>query len=351
VKKHWWKILSILCLGIALSAGILTPLSPGISNVQPESVSSDSSYTLNFYCQNAHLSSNENSLQCFLSADSGKIMLCGKNVHVKNNHQLTADFYFGHDFFKGDDKIKYLDAAINNDHDGTFAEFSAIKVTRDSAKNTVNSAAKCNVTIKNSDPQFFSFPYRDILLESIRNLYFHVPMWFSMVIILLVSAIYSIRYLYTFNSNDDIIALESAKVGLLFGMCGIITGSMWAKTTWGAYWNNDPKESAAAVGLLMYWGYLVLRNSITDHDKRARVAAVTNIFFYAIFIPLIFVLPRLTDSLHPGNGGNPGFNTYDLDNHMRIIFYPSVIGWTLLGVWLVSIRYRIRKLENKFESA
>ncbi len=350
MRKHWWKILGVLCLAFAITAGILTPLSPGISDVQPESVSSDSSYTLNFYCQDAHLTANANSLQCFLSADSGKTMLCGENIHVKNNHQLTAGFYFGNNLFNGNDKIKYLDAAINNNQDGTFAEFSAIRVTKDTTKSSGSTSANCNVIIKNSDPQFFSFPYRDILLESIRNLYFHVPMWFTMIVILLVSAIYSIRYLYTFNKNDDLVAAESAKVGLLFGICGIITGSMWAKTTWGAYWNNDPKESAAAVGLLMYFGYLVLRNSIADHDKRARVAAVTNIFFYAIFIPLIFVLPRLTDSLHPGNGGNPGFNTYDLDNHMRIVFYPAVLGWILLGSWLVSIRCRIRKLQIKLES-
>ena len=351
MKKHWWKIVGTLFLGVAITAGILVPLSAGLSDVEPQSVTSDSSYTLTFYSENAHLLAKENSVQCFLSADSGKTMLSGENVHVKSNHILTADFYFGDNLFKGTDRIKYLDAAINDDQDGTFAEFSAIKVTKDTTKTDTKPHAKDNAVVKNTDPQYFSFPYRDILLESIRNLYFHVPMWFAMIIVLLVSAIYSIRYLYTFKINDDIIATECVKVGLLFGICGMITGSMWAKTTWGAYWNNDPKQSAAAVGLLMYFGYLVLRNSIADHDKRARVAAVTNIFFYAIFIPLIFVLPRLTDSLHPGNGGNPGFNSYDLDNHMRIIFYPAVIGWTLLGVWMVSIRLRIRKLQIKSESA
>jgi heme exporter protein C len=63
-------------------------------------------------------------------------------------------------------------------------------------------------------------------------------------------------------------------------------------------------------------------------------------------IVLIFVLPRLTDSLHPGNGGNPGFSNYDLDNKMRLVFYPAVIGWILIGTWIVTIRYRIRLLEN-----
>jgi len=83
--------------------------------------------------------------------------------------------------------------------------------------------------------------------------------------------------------------------------------------------------------------------------QRARIGAVYNIFAFAAFIPLIFILPRLTDSLHPGNGGNPGFNAYDLDNGLRVVFYPAIIGWTLLGAWISTIRIRFRRLERKFE--
>jgi heme exporter protein C len=61
----------------------------------------------------------------------------------------------------------------------------------------------------------------------------------------------------------------------------------------------------------------------------------------------IMVLPRLTDSLHPGNGGNPGFNSYDLDNDLRKVFYPAVIGWSLLAVWITEIRVRIKRLALK----
>jgi heme exporter protein C len=64
-------------------------------------------------------------------------------------------------------------------------------------------------------------------------------------------------------------------------------------------------------------------------------------------MPLVWILPRLTDSLHPGNGGNPAFGSYDMDNAMRAIFYPAVIGWTLLGVWVTSLRIRVRTLEMK----
>lgn len=190
-------------------------------------------------------------------------------------------------------------------------------------------------------------PALPILHESIRNLYFHVPMWFGMTILLLISLYYSIRYLAVNNLVFDIYAAAGARIGLLMGVIGILTGMQWARTTWGAWWTNDPKLMGAAVGLLIYLAYFVLRNSIDDIDRRAKVSAVFNLMAYAIYIPAIFIVPRLTDSLHPGNGGNPGFSAYDLDGNMRLVFYPAVIGWTLLGVWLMSLNARMRIIETK----
>jgi heme exporter protein C len=63
------------------------------------------------------------------------------------------------------------------------------------------------------------------------------------------------------------------------------------------------------------------------------------------------VLPRMTDSLHPGNGGNPGFGGYDLDNTMKIVFYPAILGWTLLGAWLANLGIRYQKLKNEMEQS
>ena len=99
--------------------------------------------------------------------------------------------------------------------------------------------------------------------------------------------------------------------------------------------------------MLIYFAYLVLRNGIKDDEKRAKISAVYTIFAFSLMIPLIFVLPRMVDSLHPGNGGNPGFNAYDLDNRMRMIFYPAVIGWFLLGKWISELKYRTDILHYK----
>lgn len=190
-------------------------------------------------------------------------------------------------------------------------------------------------------------PRLAILEESIRNLFYHVPMWFGMILLLLGSMIQAIIYLNTKNIKADIRSSELASVGVLFGLMGISTGMLWAKNTWGDFWTNDPKLNSAAIGMLMYLAYLVLRSSIDDEEKRARVSAVYNIFSFPVFVVLIFVLPRLTASLHPGNGGNPGFNAYDLDSKLRMVFYPAVIGWTLVGYWVADLGIRGKFLVYK----
>jgi heme exporter protein C len=190
-------------------------------------------------------------------------------------------------------------------------------------------------------------PNLPILNETIRNLYFHVTMWFAMIIIMTVSVVYSIKYLGNFNQKNDHYALEAANTGMLFGVLGITTGMVWANFTWGAWWVNDPKLNGAAVTILIYTAYFVLRGSVDEEEKKARLAAVYNIFAYTLLIVFLVILPRMTDSLHPGSGGNPGFSTYDIDSNMRLVFYPAVIGWTLLGVWIMEIRTRIKIMKEK----
>jgi heme exporter protein C len=191
------------------------------------------------------------------------------------------------------------------------------------------------------------------LHQSIRNFFFHVPMWFGQIALLSLSLGYSIAYLRTERVRYDIYASEFAKTGIVFGILGLATGSIWATYTWGEPWSNDPKQIAAAIAVLIYLAYLVLRGSMNDIDKRARISAVYNIFAYFIYIPLIMILPRLVQSLHPGGmegakgGGNPALGGASLDATMEIIFWPAVFGWILLGIWISSLKIRLGLLTNK----
>jgi heme exporter protein C len=193
----------------------------------------------------------------------------------------------------------------------------------------------------------FDVPRLNIVNETIRALYFHVPMWFGMVVLFCVSTVYAIQYLKNPSIQKDIISVEFANTGLMLGLLGIFTGMVWANYTWGSPWHGDPKQNGAAISLLVYLAYFVLRGSINNEEQRARLSAVYNIFAFAAMIPLIFIIPRMTSSMHPGSGGNPGFNMYDLDSKMRMVFYPAVAGWILLGVWIATLRVRVRNIDEK----
>lgn len=201
-------------------------------------------------------------------------------------------------------------------------------------------------------------PQKPALDETIRNLYFHVCMWFAMMILFTISVIYSIRYLRTLDHKFDVYARQFAVVGILFGVLGYATGALWMSYTWAdpnkpflekfSGFAREPKLVGAAIALLIYFAYLVLRDSVNDIDKRARISAVYNIFAYAMLFPFIWILPRLMESLHPGGeGGNPALDPRHTDSNMRMVFYPAIIGWTLLGVWITTLKIRVSLLKEK----
>ncbi len=184
--------------------------------------------------------------------------------------------------------------------------------------------------------------------ETIRNLFYHVPMWFSMITLLLVAFIYNILYLNKGDRKYFIRADSLIKVCFVFGILGILTGATWAKFTWGSWWTKDPKLNGAAVGMLIYGAYLILGNSIEDRVHRAKTLSIYSIFVYPIFIVLILVMPKMVDfSAHPGAGDTQGFTVYDLNNNLRKVFYPAVLGWILLANWIASLYWRYKILKEK----
>lgn len=200
-------------------------------------------------------------------------------------------------------------------------------------------------------------PALPALGETIRNMYFHVCMWFAMMILLTISVVNAIRYLRTFNIKYDIASRHYAAVGLFLGVLGYATGAIWMSYTW-ADPNNpafesfsavarEPKLIGTAIALLIYFAYMVLRDSINDMDRKARISSVYNIFAYAMLFPSIWIIPRILPSLHPGQTGNPALDMKDIDNRMRMVFYPAVIGWTLLAVWITTLKIRWSYLKEK----
>ncbi len=195
-----------------------------------------------------------------------------------------------------------------------------------------------------------NIPRINILEHTARNLYFHVPMWFTMMAAVLVSAWHSLRHLQTGRVESDIRALQSARVAMLFGLMGLVTGILWSKFTWyvgtDVWWNFDPRQTMAAVQLLIYGAYFVLRSSFDEPVRRGRIAAVYNLFAMITVPFLLYILPRQQASLHPGADGNPAFDeiTHPV---MRLIFYPAIVGFIGLFWVLYTQRVRMARIKNR----
>jgi len=192
-------------------------------------------------------------------------------------------------------------------------------------------------------------PKISILEHTARNLYFHVPMWFTLMAAVFVSAYHSFKVLKSGDLLSDIRALQAARVGAFFGVLGLVTGIVWSKFTWyvgtDVWWNFDPRQSMVTLQLLIYGAYFVLRSALDDPLKRGRIAAVYNLFAATTTPFLLYVIPRQMQSLHPGAEGNPAFSeiTHPI---MRLVFYPAIIGF--IGIFWVIYTQRVRTAFLKY---
>ncbi|MEP7195820.1 MAG: cytochrome c biogenesis protein CcsA [Saprospiraceae bacterium] len=341
----WWKILGVLLFTYVLTRGLLTPLKPGIEDVSPNRAQAGKSLSLNIIGYNTNYTKGKNTVY-IKNIDS--FYITSQAVQVIDDQRLNAQFSIPL-FLPTKQSLSQFSIIVSSNFDGTSIIPSKLILHQDSINQEQAQllwlSSKPNFTIINK----YHFPYRNILYETIRNTFFHVSLWFAMFALLAASVFNSIQFLRKNDLNYDFKANAQVRTGILFGILGLLTGSLWAKYTWGSWWTNDIKLNMAALSMLIYMSYLIIRAGIEDLDKRARISASYNVFALVAIIPLIFILPRLMDSLHPGNGGNPAFGSEDMDNALRLVFYPAVISFILLGFWIADLVFRIQVLENKTE--
>ncbi len=349
LRKSWWKWAGAYLLIISVTASLCVPLAPGVISVSEYRVALGETYELEIETYNTNLKKAEESLIVMLQyeVDEQKELICASSVEVTDNYNLKATFDLPSTFPRPE-KAAFFSLICNNDIDGTFELREAMILDKENSEFGLEGYFECEPEVSTNEPDRMVFPFRETLRETIRNLMLHVPMWFTMTFLVLFSFISSLMYLRTSKESWDVLAMSSAVTAILFGFLGLFTGMLWANYTWGHPWPGDAKLNGAAIGVLTYLAYLVLRGSLDDPEKRARISAVYSVFAFVIYVLFVFVLPRLTDSLHPGNGGNPAFSQYDLDNTLRKFFYPAVIGWAILGFWIMSIYARISLIRIKF---
>jgi len=182
--------------------------------------------------------------------------------------------------------------------------------------------------------------------ESSRIVFFHVPTAWVATLAFLLSCVTSVMYLRRRKPIDDHRSAVSAGLGLLFALLATVTGAIFARIMWGAYWNWDPRQTSITILLLIYAAYFALRGAVPDPEKRATLSAVYSILAFVTVPFLMFIVPRIYFSLHPDVMTNA-----DLDNrldpaHLTVLL-ASLAGFTGLYVWLYTIGSRIEDIRHR----
>lgn len=342
VRGLWWKLLGVLLILYSLLAGLIIPLGSGVVAVDPMVARAGSPLELRVEGYNSHFDSEGQRAWLRLNATA---VIEAKQLQASDRRHLAATFQIPSSL-PGRDTINSANLILYNPVDGHSVLPSAIVIRGNAME---GSAAWNDDLLEASGATGFHFPFRNILKETIRNTYFHVQIWFALLFICLISAINSVRFLRSKKPLFDYKAEAFAATGLVWACLGMCTGILWAGNTWGSYWSFDVKQNMTAIAILMYLAYFILRQSIADKDVARRFSAAYNIFAFLMLIPLLYIIPRMTDSLHPGSGGNPAMGSEDMDNRMRMVFYPAIIGWTLLGMWISNVYWRHLLLKSHFE--
>jgi heme exporter protein C len=346
MKKYWWKFLSLILILYSIVFGFLVPLNPGITSVSNSLLLPGEKMVIDVKTYNTNFSESI-PLKVWLKTSQNYFFPVDSIFSIGDRN--FSFFLVIPENFPDSLGSKFLSLVVSSQEDGTMVLPDAFLFK--SEKVLFSSSSSSWVELKSGElfPKTrMGIPFRNLLLETIRNLYFHVSMWFSMIIILIIALVYSLKYLKTTNPLYDHKASAFTLSGLVLGILGLTTGALWANYTWGEPWSGDVKQNMSAVALLIYAAYFVLRGSFDAPDKKARVSASFNIFAFFCLIPLLFVIPRLQSSLHPGSGGNPGFGGEDLDNTMRWVFYPAIIGWVLFFSWISNIIWRYSRIYHHY---
>jgi heme exporter protein C len=183
-------------------------------------------------------------------------------------------------------------------------------------------------------------PAKGFIGESSRIVFFHVPCAWVAAIAFLVAAAYSVAYLVRRKPHFDAVALAAVRIGLLFAILTLVTGSLFAKIMWGSYWNWDPRESSYLLLVFLYGAYLFLRAAIDDPGRRARIGAAYAVFAAVLMPFLVFVAPRVTESLHPQTIINPQGKIL-MDTPTKTVFFAGLVGFTGLFLWLLQLESRL----------
>jgi heme exporter protein C len=199
---------------------------------------------------------------------------------------------------------------------------------------------------------FFYAPLEAVMGQVQRVFYFHVANAWVGMLGFMVAAISGIAYLRKGDRKWDIVGLSAIEISFVFFFTAIVSGSIWARGSWGTWWTWDPRLTTAAICELVYAAYFLLRQGIEDPDRRARFGAVYAILSF-ISVPLTFISIRIFRTIHPviiSSGGSGAEGSFDMSPRMLHTFIFSLITFSIIFADLLWHRIRLGKLAEEAEN-
>lgn len=174
--------------------------------------------------------------------------------------------------------------------------------------------------------------------EVAKIIFFHVPTAWVAVVAFLASAFFAAKFLKTSNFSFDRLSERAARLGFIFVLLSTISGAIFSKLTWGAYWNWDPRQTTIFILILIYGAYLTLRAAVADEKVRAKVSAVYSLLSVLTVPFLVFILPRMYFSLHP----SPVLNSQgrvEMDSIVLTVLIAALVDATLIFFQLMRRKF------------
>lgn len=183
-----------------------------------------------------------------------------------------------------------------------------------------------------------------------RIFYFHVAAGWVGYVAFGVTAAASVLYLIKRSRRFDNVAVSSAEIGVVFTAANLVSGSIWARPTWNTWWSwDDPRLTLAAIVLMVYIAYLMLRNAIDDPERKARLSSIYGIVGF-LSVPLSFISVRIWRTIHPaviGTASESAQGGFDMSGNMVVVLLFSIFTFSLL--YFVLLHYRLRLEDQRVE--
>jgi heme exporter protein C len=199
---------------------------------------------------------------------------------------------------------------------------------------------------------FLYAPLEAVMGQVQRVFYFHVANAWVGMLGFLVAAISGVAFLRKGDRKWDVIGMAAVEISLVFFFIAIVSGSIWARGSWGTWWTWEPRLTTAAIVELVYAAYIMLRQGIEDPDRRARFGAVYAVLAF-ISVPLTFISIRIARTIHPviiGSGSAAAEGSFEMTPKMLQTFMFSLLTFSFVFADLLWHRIRLGRLAEKAEN-